>query len=156
MYFVFRPYISGNYLENSANLERGAHIHKPTTWPVPHACAHPHHAGSGSHGQLFRPNWGSSAWHSRRSVNRENPCSFFSGGGGGGGGAGRHGRVQCQVTHLTTQTQDHNTERHKTVYYKVTCLRMCTITIKVAGVISPAIRYKSTQWDEHLQHFRTI
>jgi len=29
--------------------------------------------GSGSHGQLFRPYWGSSAWYSRRSMNRENP-----------------------------------------------------------------------------------
>ena len=30
--------------------------------------------GSGSHGQLFRPYWGSSAWHSRRLMNGENPC----------------------------------------------------------------------------------
>ena len=86
----------------------------------------------------------------------ENPCFFFFVVGGGGlFEAGRHGRVQCQVTHLTTQTQDHNTERHKTVYYKIKCLRMCTITPKVAGVISPATPYKSTQQDEHLQHFRT-
>ena len=88
----------------------------------------------------------------------ENRCFFFFfflGGGGGGFEAGRHGRVQCQVTHLTTQTQDHNTERQKTVYYKIKCLRMCTITPKVAGVISPATPYKSTQQDEHLQHFRT-
>ena len=28
-------------------------------------------AGSGSHGQLFRPYWGSSAWHSRRVNERE-------------------------------------------------------------------------------------
>ena len=28
-------------------------------------------------GQLFRPCWGSSAWHSRRSVTRENPCGCF-------------------------------------------------------------------------------
>ena len=145
MYFVFRPYISGNYLENSANLEQGAHIHQPTAWPIPHACAQPRHAGSGSHAQLFRPNWGSSE--------NGKPVFFFWG--GGGFEAGRHGRVQCQVTHLTTQTQDHNTERHKTVYYKIKCLRMCTITPKVAGVISPATPYKSTQQDEHLQHFRT-
>ena len=31
--------------------------------------------GSGSRGQLFRPYWGSSAWHSRRSMNGENPCT---------------------------------------------------------------------------------
>ena len=32
-----------------------AHIHQPTSWPVPHACAcvQPYHAGSGSHRQLF-------------------------------------------------------------------------------------------------------
>ena len=35
-------------------------------WPVPYACAQPYHPGSGSHGQLFRPCWGSLAWHSRR------------------------------------------------------------------------------------------
>ena len=29
--------------------------HQPTCWPVPNACAQPHHPGSGSHGQLFRP-----------------------------------------------------------------------------------------------------
>ena len=29
-----------------------------------HAHSH-YHEGSGSHGQLFRPYWGSSAWHSR-------------------------------------------------------------------------------------------
>ena len=47
------------------NLKQGAHIHQPTAWPVPHACAQPYHPGSGSHGQLFRPYWGLSAWHSR-------------------------------------------------------------------------------------------
>ena len=36
-------------------LKQGAHIHQPTAWPVPHACAQPYHSGSGSHGQLFRP-----------------------------------------------------------------------------------------------------
>ena len=57
------------------NLKQGAHIHQPTAWPVPHACAQPYHPGSGSHGQLFRPYWGSSAWHSRR-VNEQgkSPC----------------------------------------------------------------------------------
>ena len=30
--------------------------------------------GSGSHGQLFRPYWGSSTWHSRQSMNCENQC----------------------------------------------------------------------------------
>ena len=43
------------------NLKQGAHIHQPTAWPVPHACAQPYHQGNGSHGQLFRPYWGSSA-----------------------------------------------------------------------------------------------
>ena len=32
--------------------------------------AHNHHLGSGSHGQLFRPCWGSSAWLSRRTFVR--------------------------------------------------------------------------------------
>ena len=35
------------------------------------ACAQPYHQGSGSHGQLFRPCWSSSAWHSQR-VNEIN------------------------------------------------------------------------------------
>ena len=43
--------ISGNYLENSANLKKRAHI--SPTQGLPHACLHPHHVGSGSHGQLF-------------------------------------------------------------------------------------------------------
>ena len=50
----------------TANLKPWAHIHQPTAWPVPTACAQPYHPGSGSHGQLFRPYWGLSAWHSRR------------------------------------------------------------------------------------------
>ena len=33
------------------NLKQGAHIHQPTTWPVPHACEQPYHLGSGSHEQ---------------------------------------------------------------------------------------------------------
>ena len=57
------------------NLKQGAHIHQPTVWAVPHACAQPYYPGSGSHGQLFRPYWGSSALHSRR-VNEQgkSPC----------------------------------------------------------------------------------
>ena len=49
---------------------KGAHIHQSMAWPVPLTCEQPHYPGSGSHGQLFRPYWGSSAWHSRR----VNPC----------------------------------------------------------------------------------
>ena len=51
-----------------SKLKQGAHIHQPTkttAWPLPHACAQPYQAGSGSHGQLFRPSWSSSSWHSR-------------------------------------------------------------------------------------------
>ena len=53
------------------NLKQGAHIHQPTVWAVPQ----PYYSGSGSHGQLFRPSSGSSAWHSRR-VNEQwkSPC----------------------------------------------------------------------------------
>ena len=57
----------------TSKLKQGTHILQPTAWPLPHACAQPYHASSGSHGQLFRPYWGSSAWHSRRSVTGENP-----------------------------------------------------------------------------------
>ena len=57
----------------TSKLKQGAHIHQPTAWPLPHACLQPYHAGSGSHGQLFRPHWGSSAWHSCRPVTGENP-----------------------------------------------------------------------------------
>ena len=146
MYFVFRPYISGTYLENSANLEQGVHTHQPTAWPVPHACAQPHHAGSGSHGQLPRPNWGSSAWHSRRSVNGENPCFFiwFRSG---------HTWQTAMPSHPfnSTDTRSQNCTLQANMPQDG-----CTITPKVAGVISPATSYKSTQQDEkHLQHFRT-
>ena len=41
------------------HLKQGAHIHQLTAWPVPHARAQPYHPGVGSHGQLFRPYWGS-------------------------------------------------------------------------------------------------
>ena len=53
-------------------IEARGHIHQPTAWPLSHACAQPHHAGNGHHGQLFRPYWSSSAWHSRWSVTRLN------------------------------------------------------------------------------------
>ena len=53
------------------NLKQGAHIHQPTAWPVTHKCAQPYHPGSDSHEQLFRPYWGSSAWHSRRTSVRQ-------------------------------------------------------------------------------------
>ena len=57
------------------NLKQGAHIHHPTAWLVPHACAKPYHSGSDSHGQQFCPHWGSSAWHSRRVHERgKSPC----------------------------------------------------------------------------------
>ena len=50
---------------------------QPTAWPLPYASARPYHAGSGSHGQLFRPYLGSSAWHSRRSVTGKNRFFLF-------------------------------------------------------------------------------
>ena len=67
------------------NLKQGAHIHQPTVWAVPHACAQPYYSGSGSHGQLFRPSSGSSAWHSRRAneqwksscIKHRSDCSRF-------------------------------------------------------------------------------
>ena len=41
--------------ENSAILKQEAPKYQHTAVPVPHACAQPYHAGSGSHRQLFRP-----------------------------------------------------------------------------------------------------
>ena len=58
----------------TSKLKQGAHIHQPTAWLLPHTCAQPYHAGSGSNRQLFRPYWGPSAWHSRRSVTGNNSC----------------------------------------------------------------------------------
>ncbi|CAH3021380.1 unnamed protein product, partial [Porites evermanni] len=40
--------------EGGSRVKQGGHIHQPTAWPLPHACAQPYHTGSGSHGQLFR------------------------------------------------------------------------------------------------------
>ena len=45
-------------------------------------------------GQLFRPYWGSSAWHSRRSVTGESPCGCFVFG-------GPRGAVRCPKTMKT-------------------------------------------------------
>ena len=56
------------------DLTQGAHIHQPMAWPVPHACAQPYHPGSGSHGQLFRLYWGSSAWHILRRLLTRRLC----------------------------------------------------------------------------------
>ena len=58
----------------TSKLKQGTHIHQPTAWSLPHTCAQTYHAGSGSHKQLFRPYWGSSAWHSHRSVTGQKPC----------------------------------------------------------------------------------
>ena len=54
----------------TSKLKQGAHIHQPTASPLPHA-------GSGSHGQLFRPYWRSSAWHSheRGKPVYKSPCT---------------------------------------------------------------------------------
>ena len=52
-------------------LKQGAQIYQPTAWPIPHA--EPYYPGSGSQGQLIRPDWGSSAWYSRRVNKRGNP-----------------------------------------------------------------------------------
>ena len=56
------------------NLQQEAHIHQPTAWPVPHACTQPFHTGSGSHGQLYRPYWGSSDDKTVGSMDGRNPC----------------------------------------------------------------------------------
>ena len=48
----------------TSKLKQEAHIDQPTAWPLSHICALPYHVGSGSHGQLFRPYWGSPVWHS--------------------------------------------------------------------------------------------
>ena len=48
----------------TSKLKQEAHIDQPTSWPLSHICAQPYHVGSGSHGQLFRPYWGSPVWHS--------------------------------------------------------------------------------------------
>ena len=55
---------------NKTNWQQWSTPTNSAVWPVPYACAQPYHPGSGSHGQLFRPCWGSSAWHSRR-VNEQ-------------------------------------------------------------------------------------
>ena len=56
--------------------------HNSVVWPVPYACAQPYHPSSGSHGQLFRPCWASSAWHSQAPVRTRKLyyCGFYSAG----------------------------------------------------------------------------
>ena len=58
-------------------------LHNSALWPVLQACAQPNHPGSGSHGQLCRLCWSSSALHSRRvseqrkSLSHEQPNRLF-------------------------------------------------------------------------------
>ena len=42
-------------------------------WALPYACTHPYHPSSGSHGQLFCPYGGSSAWHTHQVYEQANP-----------------------------------------------------------------------------------
>ena len=64
-----------NNNNNNAILKQGVHIHQPKAWSVPYACTQPYQPGSGSHGQLFRPYWSSSTWHSRQISIRTKPSS---------------------------------------------------------------------------------
>ena len=59
----------------SGKLSTEVHVPTPRSavWPVPYTCAQPYPPGSGSYEQLFRPYWGSSAWHSRHVNKRRNP-----------------------------------------------------------------------------------
>ena len=50
------------------NLKQGAHIHQPTVWAVPHACAQPYY-----HGQLFVPIGAPQHGIAVGSMNEENP-----------------------------------------------------------------------------------
>ena len=59
--------------ENSADVKQGTHTRQPTAGPVPHTCAQPYNAGSGSHGQLFRPYSGPSTWQGRWANERGKP-----------------------------------------------------------------------------------
>ena len=59
--------------------------------------------GSVRLGQLFRPYWGSSALHSRRSVTREDACIFFCFEAG----------IHCNKEHR------HSTVRHHTIHYRL-------------------------------------
>ena len=54
----------------TSKLKQGTHIHQPTASPLTHA-------GSSSHGQLFRPYWRSSAWHrhERGKPVYKSPCT---------------------------------------------------------------------------------
>jgi len=58
-------YCRGNSFKCNS-LKQEAHIHQPTSWPVPHACVQPYHVGSGSHRQLFHPYRNSPLWHYQR------------------------------------------------------------------------------------------
>ena len=57
------------------NISTEAHV--PTsTWyagALPYAGTHPYHPSSGSHGQLFCPYGGSSAWHTHQVYEQANP-----------------------------------------------------------------------------------
>ena len=63
---------------SSENNNKSKWHTQPTVWAVPYACAQPYHPGSGSHGQLFRPCWASSAWHSRRAEIGLKACVVWS------------------------------------------------------------------------------
>ena len=87
-------------IENSAYLKQGAHIHYPTAGSLPHACAQPYHAGSGSNGLLFRPYWSPPAWRSRWVNERGKPASQKT--------------LTAEVTHIRTE------KSHKDTYAQTT------------------------------------
>ena len=78
----------------TSKLKQGAHIHQPAAWQLPHTCAQPYQVAVAA-----------IAWHTRRSVNGENPCFLYFG--------GPRGVVRCPKA-IKTKGAKLNRQKEKT------------------------------------------
>ena len=120
------------------------HIHQPSAWPVPNACALSYHPGSGSRRQLFHPYQGSSAWYGRRTYERTTSCFFVV------VVLRRAYTAECNaVLPINTQNTDTRPQHctSSTVHY-TSPQDGCTSTPNIAGVMShvrhPLLNYTTS------------
>ena len=52
---VLQSHAPRRWITSYRKVKQGAPTHQPNAWPLPHACAHPYNAGSGSGGEQLCP-----------------------------------------------------------------------------------------------------
>ena len=119
------------------------HIHQPSAWPVPNACAQSYHPGSGSHDSCFTLIKAHQHGMAVGPMNEQSRvfccCRCFE--------AGAHKGVQCCAAHQHTK---HTRPQHctsSTVHY-ISPQDGCTSTPNIAGVMShvrhPLLNYTTS------------